>query len=349
MSREIPEPLRAAAGLAATVLDEVKKLPGTIPGLPVRAVGLAMQAALKLQQEYAGLVARGDELFTGIRGEREPGLATFDEDDEPGQPAPAPPVAGFRDSAFDRAEAPPPDADATAPATVDLDEIAEADSALEELAIEELVDTGPGTAGPGVEAEPVDAGADAVAIENALLEADAAVATEEAGAADITEGSTAEPVAALSGDDTPPPADDTSAADAATATDESGTPIAAATGVRTDVGDADTSDVDAAGAEGAAVDAVGGVSAEPTDDPTGGSEVSGSQAAGTAPVDGYDGFSIAQLRGRLRGYAPSTVESLLAYEEATRGRDPYVRMLRNRLERLTADEVAASPLAPRGA
>ncbi len=95
MSREIPEPVRAAAGLAATVLDEVRKLPETLPGLPVRAIGLAMQAALKFQQEYAGLVARGDELLTGIRGESEPGLATFDDD----EPAPS---TGFHDSAFDR-------------------------------------------------------------------------------------------------------------------------------------------------------------------------------------------------------------------------------------------------------
>ena len=248
MSREIPEPVRAAAGLAATVLDEVKKLPETLPGLPVRAIGLAMQAALKLQQEYAGLVARGDELFTGIRGENEPGMATFD-DDEPA-PAAAPP--GYRESAFDRAEAPAPDADVTTPPVVDLDEIAEADQsvwqealeedALEELAIEELVE-----AAPAVD------------------------------------------------DDTP---------EATSATDEGGTPVAA---------------------------------------------VAGTSAPATAPIDGYDDFSIAQLRGRLRGYAPSTVEALVAYEEATRAREPYLRMLRNRLERLTQQEVETSPLAPRGA
>jgi hypothetical protein len=282
MSREIPEPVRAAAGLAATVLDEVRKLPETLPGLPVRAVGLAMQAALKLQQEYAGLVARGDEVFTGIRGESEPGMATFD--DELDEPAAPPTQAGFRDSAFDRAEAPAdvPDtgevmaaADA-APAdqadAVDLAPLAEpADEALEDMAIEDLVDAAP--------AGPVDAGADSGAVENALLENEAA-----------------------------------------TATDEGGSDVAAATGAGTDGGGTDS----------------------------GGSDTSRSPAAGTAPIDGYDDFSIAQLRGRLRGYAPSTVEALLAYEEATRAREPYARMLRNRLERLTADEVAASPLAPRG-
>jgi hypothetical protein len=280
MSREIPEPVRAAAGLAATVLDEVRKLPETLPGLPVRAVGLAMQAALKLQQEYAGLVARGDELFTGIRGENEPGMATFDEDDETASTA-AP--SGYRESAFDRAEAPAPYADATprAVAGADVDQGPGSDraawtealeeEALEELAIEELVDAG--TA--------VDADADADAIENALLESDAASADTAAATAAHPAADTAE----------------------ATATDEGGTPVAA---------------------------------------------VGGSAAAATAPIDGYDDFSIAQLRGRLRGYAPSTVEALLAYEQASRAREPYLRMLRNRLERLTAEQVEASPLAPRG-
>src|SRR6478672_1260553 len=96
MAREIPEVVRAAAGLAATLFDEASKLPETLPGLPVRLVGMAMQHAMKIQQQYAGLVARGDELFTGLRGEDEPGLATFD-DEEPA------PTGGFRDSAFDRA------------------------------------------------------------------------------------------------------------------------------------------------------------------------------------------------------------------------------------------------------
>src|SRR5688572_16215310 len=106
MAREIPEVIRAAAGLAATVLDEARKLPETLPGLPVRLIGIAMQQAMKVQQQYAGLVARGDELFTGLRGENEPGLATFD-DEEPA----AAPSNGFRNSAFDRA-GPLTDADA---------------------------------------------------------------------------------------------------------------------------------------------------------------------------------------------------------------------------------------------
>src|SRR3712207_1103322 len=106
MSREIPEPVRATVGLAATVIDDVRSLPRTLPGLPVRLVGIALQAAMKLQQQWSGLVARGDEVLTGLRGEREPGLATFD-DDEDEQPAGAglvaQPIDVLRDSAFDRA------------------------------------------------------------------------------------------------------------------------------------------------------------------------------------------------------------------------------------------------------
>jgi hypothetical protein len=135
----------------------------------------------------------------------------------------------------------------------------------------------------------------------------------------------------------------------ATATDQDASDVAAATGVRTDVGESDASEQDRAITEGAAVDAVGEASAAPTDDPEGGSELSGSQAAGVAPVDGYDSFSIAQLRGRLRGYTLSTVQDLLAYEEATRAREPYLRMLRNRLEKLEEQAIESSPLAPRGA
>jgi len=355
MAREIPEVVRAAAGLAATVLDEARKLPETLPGLPVRVLGLAMQHAMKVQQQYAGLVARGDELFTGLRGEDEPGLATFDDEDV--EPATATPP-GFRDSAFDRAAdtsasdpatyaaadpdaerlpADPP-ADAVTAVVDDLadqvetgqqsiEELAEEAPAiaeiLDEIAIDELVDQAP-TAADTLDAEPT---AD-VATTVDVLSPDGEVSTVDATVTD-------EGVAAPEGGE-------------ATATDEGGSPVAAATGVRTDVGGPDTSEEDAAIAEGAAVAAVGGESAAPTDDPQGGSELSGSQAAGTAPIDGYDGFSIAQLRGRLRGYALSTVQELVAYEEATRARAPYLKMLRNRLEKLEEQAVASSPLAPRG-
>jgi len=64
------------------MLDQARHLPSAITGLPVRVAGLAMQASLRLQQRYAGLVVKGDELLTQIGGSNEvaPPWATFDDD-----------------------------------------------------------------------------------------------------------------------------------------------------------------------------------------------------------------------------------------------------------------------------
>ena len=89
-----------------------------------------------------------------------------------------------------------------------------------------------------------------------------------------------------------------------------------------------------------------------TDDrrPAAASAVRLAGGAAPHPIDGYDSFSIAQLRGRLRGYALSTVQPT---SSPTRRRPgparPTCRMLRNRLEKLEEQAVESSPLAPRGA
>ncbi|MCW2702810.1 MAG: uncharacterized protein JWQ37_805 [Blastococcus sp.] len=439
MAREIPEVVRAAAGLAATVLDEARKLPETLPGLPVRLIGLAMQKAMKVQQQYASFVARGDELFTGLRGEDEPGMATFDDDE------PLPSSTGFRESAFDRAGdteptsasadlivdeemivlAEDPAADAVVDAAVDelaaeelgeqvegaqqsievlVEEAPDTEEILDEIAIDELIDQAPTleeTAPPAPKpaksakgrkaaksAAKADEDAavteDAAAVETPLLEAtpaapgtadspvpDSATAAGTVDAEPTADVATTVDVLTPAGEvaavearvtdegvaapETPDDAEPAPTAetpvtenDAVTATDESGAPVAA-TGVRTDVGDTDTTADDEAIAAGAAVDAVGETSGAATDEPAGDSDLAGSQAAGAAPIDGYDSFSIAQLRGRLRGYALSTVQDLISYEEATRARQPYLTMLRNRLEKLEQQAVESSPLAPRGA
>ncbi|HST47151.1 hypothetical protein [Jatrophihabitans sp.] len=97
----IPTPIRAALGLAATAVDEARKLPETLPQMvstvPLRAVSTAMQASLRLQQHLATLSARGDEVLSQLRGSsaEPPSWATFDE-----SPATADPQAGK--AAFDR-------------------------------------------------------------------------------------------------------------------------------------------------------------------------------------------------------------------------------------------------------
>ena len=99
----IPTPIRAVLGLAATAVDEARKLPETLPQavttVPLMAVSSAMQASLKVQQHIAMLAARGDEVLSQLRGSsaEPPSWATFDDDsaaaapgsDDDAQPAKA--------------------------------------------------------------------------------------------------------------------------------------------------------------------------------------------------------------------------------------------------------------------
>lgn len=377
MSREIPEVVRAAAGLAATVLDEARKLPETLPGLPVRVIGLAMQQAMKVQQHYAGLVARGDELFTGLRGEDEPGLATFDEDLPPEQPAPVQ-RAGYRESAFDRADVPLPEVTITEDSSSVSAETPPAPPAASRAA--KPRNTTPRTpkpkttkpkAGKPKAGRPTPAAADTTAVPEARTDApaaeDAAGRIEDAQQALDTlpaaAPATDEVLEELAIDDlvdaAPEPAD--AAGDepgpAADAAEPAGTPdVATPVDVLTAEGgiatvDAAVTDEGVAAPVEDAPEPPAATTAEPaaTPEPAATAEPAAtSSAPRSEPVDGYDGFSIAQLRGRLRGYALSTVEELVGYEQATRAREPYLRLLRNRLEKLEAQAVEASPLAPRG-
>ncbi|MGI8668094.1 MAG: hypothetical protein ACR2N4_19040 [Jatrophihabitans sp.] len=102
----IPTPIRAALGLAATALDEARKLPETLPQVPVVAISTAMQASLRVQQHIAALAARGDELIGQLRGTsaEAPSWATFDEAlaepaDQPGGGS-----NGRQTAAFDRVD-----------------------------------------------------------------------------------------------------------------------------------------------------------------------------------------------------------------------------------------------------
>lgn len=98
----LPTPFRAALGLAATAVDEARKLPETLPQavttVPMIAVSTAMQASMKVQQHIAMLAARGDEVLSQLRGRsaEPPSWATFDD-------APSDPAAGEAGYAEDTA------------------------------------------------------------------------------------------------------------------------------------------------------------------------------------------------------------------------------------------------------
>lgn len=51
---------------------------------------------------------------------------------------------------------------------------------------------------------------------------------------------------------------------------------------------------------------------------------------------GYEGLTLAQLRARLNSLSVDDLESLLAYEEATKSRAPFQTLLANRIARATA-------------
>ena len=77
----LPSPVRAALGLAATMLDEARHLPDKAIELPMRAVSTALKYSLRAQQRYAELAARGDEIIAARQtGDEAPSWAKFDED-----------------------------------------------------------------------------------------------------------------------------------------------------------------------------------------------------------------------------------------------------------------------------
>ncbi|MGY2080467.1 hypothetical protein [Modestobacter sp. SYSU DS0657] len=345
MAREIPEVVRAAAGLAATVLDEARKLPETLPGLPVRLIGQALQTSLRLQQQYSGLVARGDELFTGLRGDAEPGMATFDDD----LPAPPPPAGtpAPRSSAFDRVADLPEETDADERADVLADDlavdalpVADAEVLPDDVAVAVLDDSAPTVdeiTPAEVAALPDDPAADAItAVVDGLADDVADEIAEE-----VPDAVPDEVLADLTADTVADVAEDEQVIEDAVADEVIADAVVGGTAPD------DTAAGDTALAEAAEelVDLGGPEAAESV---TPGSPVTdsaaseplvpaGDQPAVSAPVEGYDSFSIPALRGHLRSYPTETVADLLDYERATRARAPYVTLLQNRLEKLSAD------------
>ena len=298
MSTPIPPPLRAAAGLAALTIDAARKVPQQLVGLPVLAVSSALQASLKAQQTYAGLIARGDEVLGQLRRREDAPWARFDDEEPAGARPP---------SAFDAAPDPTEAADGVAEA---------ADGVADALAAEDLADAL--TAAAAEEAALVekverdlDPDRDADVVELAEARAEQAEADTENVLGETEEDEVAAADAAFA--DAGLSVVDLEV-DAAAADRPNGRPEGSGTEPGTDMpadGMALAADAAAAGAALAADIAVGG--------------------PGGPPVAGYDDLSIPQLRGRLRGLSAEQIEALLAYERATRARPPYLTMLENRL------------------
>lgn len=84
MTPQLPLPVRVAAGLVATVVEQARDLPRLALDLPVTAVSQALQASMRVQQKVTELAIKGDRVLgLGPPIEDEPAWATFDDDDAP--------------------------------------------------------------------------------------------------------------------------------------------------------------------------------------------------------------------------------------------------------------------------
>lgn len=85
--RSFPLPIRVAAGLAATAVEQTRQLPSNLLGLPVTIVSQALQASMRVQQQVTELAIKGDEILADWQAtEEQPAWATFDEDEPGWQP-----------------------------------------------------------------------------------------------------------------------------------------------------------------------------------------------------------------------------------------------------------------------
>ena len=79
----LPLPVRVAAGLVASAVEQARELPRLVVELPVTAVSQALQASMRVQQKVTELAIKGDQALSTLRPvEERPSWATFDDDDE---------------------------------------------------------------------------------------------------------------------------------------------------------------------------------------------------------------------------------------------------------------------------
>lgn len=93
----LPLPVRVAAGLAATAVEQTRRIPDQIVGLPITLASQALQLSMRVQQQVTELAIKGDDALGSLQSpegdEEQPSWATFDEDEPPQRSV----------SAFDRA------------------------------------------------------------------------------------------------------------------------------------------------------------------------------------------------------------------------------------------------------
>lgn len=77
----LPFPLRIAAGLVVTAVEQARELPRHAVEFPVTAVSQALQASMRLQQTVTELAIKGDRALGSLHpADDVPSWATFDDD-----------------------------------------------------------------------------------------------------------------------------------------------------------------------------------------------------------------------------------------------------------------------------
>lgn len=77
----LPLPVRLAAGLVATAVEQARDLPRLVVEFPVTAVSQALQASMRVQQKVTELAIKGDRALGALRPvEERPSWATFDDE-----------------------------------------------------------------------------------------------------------------------------------------------------------------------------------------------------------------------------------------------------------------------------
>ncbi|MDT5339508.1 MAG: hypothetical protein QOD90_5013 [Mycobacterium sp.] len=83
-----PYGVRLLVGAAVTALEETRRLPQTVITYPMTVVSQLAQLIMKMQQDVADLVNRGDETLDQLfpPKDEQPEWATFDEDGDDAEP-----------------------------------------------------------------------------------------------------------------------------------------------------------------------------------------------------------------------------------------------------------------------
>jgi hypothetical protein len=81
--KPLPLPVRIAAGLVASAVEQARDLPRIVVEFPVTAVSQALQVSMRMQQKVTELAIKGDRALDSLRPvDERPSWATFDDEEE---------------------------------------------------------------------------------------------------------------------------------------------------------------------------------------------------------------------------------------------------------------------------